>query len=151
MANQKKKSKEKVDSLITILENYKNRLAHAVRNELEKRIKNQLLSPEFDSLKYYEWEKGVGDVTQFGHYGGVRFEYKGTEFLLFIGYDNNWYCQVQTAQQGQNYNFENDMTVICGILTRKTKGKSIYKYCYEGFEEAYGVFLHVLNALCEQK
>lgn len=146
-----KNIKEKVDSLITILENYKNRLAHAVRNELEKRIKNQLLSPEFDSLKYYEGEKGVGDVTQFGHYGGVRFEYKGTEFLLFIGYDNNWYCQVQTAQQGQNYNFENDMTEICGILTRKTKGKSIYKYCYEGFEEAYGVFLHVLNALCEQK
>ncbi|MBQ2563880.1 MAG: PD-(D/E)XK nuclease family protein, partial [Muribaculaceae bacterium] len=45
-----KNIKEKVDSLITILENYKNRLAHAVRNELEKRIKNQLLSPEFDSL-----------------------------------------------------------------------------------------------------
>lgn len=96
------------------------------RDELKALIKS-----DFPEMTYYSDPQGGSQ-----NYGGLILNYDGTEFLLYVGYDGRWYCQLEVAPElkaaGRQYDFDSEAVKgIRAILDNSDGGNSsqcIWKY-----------------------
>ena len=140
------------DGLSNYMQDLRIELAEKMRGELEGKIKNYK-----PSMEYYAGN--LNNAHYLGEYGGVKLDYDGAKFLLCIGYDGKWYCQLSVAPElaasGYKYDFKSEkMNDIRKVLSlpQKSLTDSIWKYCNDGgMEEAYSVFTTVLEIINGQK
>ena len=117
------------------------------RDELKALIKS-----DFPKMAYYSDPQSGSQ-----NYGGLILNYDGTEFLLYVGYDGQWYCQLEVAPELKAaYDFDSEAVKgIRAILDNSHGGNNsqcIWKYLAlheNNMLGAYRVFKQVAYVMYE--